>query len=163
VVTHARTLLTCLPPGRVDYVHADLADPASVLAAPEVHRTLDLNQPVGLLLVAVLHFLADDDQPGRIVDHLAWRLPPGSFVVISHAAFDLLPAETARHIGDLARTGAHGTFRLRTREEIAGFCGRLSLIEPGLVPVVDWRPDLAPKPEAAASDAAVYAAVGRVQ
>jgi hypothetical protein len=163
VVAHARALLTSAQPDAIGYLRADLRDPAAILDSPQARATLDVQQPIGLLLVAVLHFLDDTDQPYAVVDTLIERLPPGSFVVLSHVTFDPLPADTTRNLTALTEPAAgHGTFRARTRDEIARFVSGLDLIEPGLVSVVDWHPNEDPKPGAPAAQAAFDVAVARL-
>jgi len=163
VVVHARALMTSTPQGATAYVQADLRAPDTVLADPALKATLDLTQPVALLLMAVLHFLYDGDQPYSVVARLVEALPSGSYVALSHATLDPLPADTQQRIAAFAVPGAgHGTFRPRTRAKIASFLDGLKLVDPGLVPIVQWRPDRAPRPEASVEDTAVYGAVARL-
>src|SRR5262249_27104314 len=89
VLVHARALLTSAPQGSCDYLEPDLRNPTAVLAGSA--QTLDLSRPVAVLLLAVLHFLADSDDPAGVVAALARRLAPGSFVVISHLTADFAP------------------------------------------------------------------------
>jgi SAM-dependent methyltransferase len=84
VLAHARALLTSVPEGCTAYIDADLRDPETILASPEVAETLDLSRPVALMLVAVLHFLVDADDPGRVVATLLDALAPGSYLAASH-------------------------------------------------------------------------------
>jgi SAM-dependent methyltransferase len=165
VVTHARALLTSPQPGAVGYLCADLRDPAAILSSPQTRAALDFNQPIGLLLVAVLHFIDDTNQPYEAVSTLVEGLPPGSFVALSHVTFDPLPDDTTRSLTDLAQPAAgHGPFRARTRPEIERFLNGTDPIDPGLVSIVDWRPDEDPQPDptASAREAACYGAVARV-
>ncbi|MGI5213376.1 SAM-dependent methyltransferase [Plantactinospora sp. CA-290183] len=161
VVVHAAAMMNSSPCGATAYVQADLRDPQKILAHPAVVATLDFGQPIALLLGAVLHFLADSDDPYRIVAHLAQALPPGSYLVLSHATLDLPPAETVERLSAVIATGEHGTLRPRTRNEIARFLTGMELLEPGLVPVVQWRPDRPPSPEASAEETALYGVVAR--
>ena len=84
MLAHARALLTSAPEGRTAYIPADLRDPASILANPATQDVLDPTQPVALMLVAVLHFINDDDNPADIVRTLLDALPSGSYLVASH-------------------------------------------------------------------------------
>ena len=95
VLAHARELLTSAPEGRTAYVHADLRDPARILADPRVRDVLDFGRPVALVLVAVLHFLPDEDKPAEVVAALLDALPSGSYLVASHTALDHAPAPVA--------------------------------------------------------------------
>jgi hypothetical protein len=84
VISHARALLTSSPRGKTDYLQADLRDPDAIVAGAVA--TLDPAEPVGVLLIAVLHFIPDADHPWRIVGQLMDAVPPGSALVIGHAA-----------------------------------------------------------------------------
>jgi hypothetical protein len=159
VMAHARALLTCVRPGRAAHLQADLRDPQTILTDPALHTTLDLDRPVGLLLVAVLHFLDDADYPYRCVGQLVDALPAGSVMVLSHATYDVLPADTVAQLTELTTTGGHGPFRPRTHAEVARFVNRLDLLNPGIVSTVNWRPDLHPTPDAASAEVATWAAV----
>src|ERR1700745_1409713 len=86
VLAHARALLTSTPEGACAYIHADLRDPAAILAGAA--RTLHFCQPVGVLLVAVLHFLTHDEQPHAMVRALMDAVPPGSYLAVSHVTAD---------------------------------------------------------------------------
>jgi S-adenosyl methyltransferase len=111
----------------------------------------------------VLHFLDDSDDPHRAVARLVEALPPGSYLALSHATFDALPADTVERLTALTAPGAgHGTFRPRTRDETARFLDGLKLVDPGLVPIVHWRTDQEPKPQASAAETAVYGAVAQL-
>ncbi|MFK3984453.1 SAM-dependent methyltransferase [Micromonospora sp. NPDC050397] len=164
VVSHARGRMTSTAQGTVTYVQADLREPEWILADPALTAALDLDQPVGLLLVAVLHYLADSDDPYGVVRYLVEALPAGSYVAVSHATFDNLPPATVDRLASLVTAGAgHGTFRARTRGEVARFLDGLTLVDPGLCSTVDWRPGRYPHAEADAVSAMAYAAVARVE
>ena len=167
VLCHARALLTSDPRGRTAYIDADLHHPRRILEDPALRTTLDMNQPIGLLLVAVLHFIAEDDTAGEILRVLVDALAPGSYLAITHATYDPLPDAVRRTLHqEVAKPGAqHGTFRPRTRHQLAGLLDGLGLepVEPGLVSTVQWHPELPPAPEAGITDAdaACYAYVAR--
>jgi S-adenosyl methyltransferase len=93
VMAHARALLTSSPEGCCDYIYSDLRDTEYILR--NAARTLDFTQPVAMLLLAVLHFIPDADDPPGIVIALASALAPGSCVAISHLTSDFAP-EAAR-------------------------------------------------------------------
>ncbi|MBL7258647.1 SAM-dependent methyltransferase [Paractinoplanes lichenicola] len=139
VLAHARALLTGRAEGRTDYVEADLRDPKSILAAPELRATLDFDQPVGLLLYAVLHFIEDDQDPYGIVKELMDALPAGSYLVVSHITADHDPESWGR-FAEIMRGQGIPT-RLRSRDEVGRFFDGLELVEPGVVPILQWRPD----------------------
>ena len=91
VLAHARALLASSPEGRTTYIDSDLRNPEKILASPEVAKTLDLSQPVALMLVAVLHFVPDEDGAAHCVSTLLDALPPGSYVVASHVTLEYNP------------------------------------------------------------------------
>ncbi|AWI32275.1 SAM-dependent methyltransferase [Streptomyces tirandamycinicus] len=123
-------------------VQADLRKPADILADGETTRLLDLERPVALLLVAVLHFLEDSDAPGRSVAALRDALAPGSLVVVTHASYEGIPLPREQAGGAV---GVYKDIRnplvMRSREEIARFFDGFEMVEPGLVSMPDWRPE----------------------
>jgi hypothetical protein len=139
VLAHARALLTSTPDGVTAYLDGDLADPASIVDASA--GTLDLSKPVALILNGVLGHVEDYQQARSIVRGLLRRLPPGSYLSLADSVHSSdAHAEAGR---GYAKTGAM-PYTLRTPEEIAGFFDGLDLVEPGLVPVAQWRPDPSP-------------------
>jgi O-methyltransferase involved in polyketide biosynthesis len=158
VLVHARTLLTSHPDGATAYLEADLRDPDSILTAPELRGTLDLAQPVALMMVAVLHFLSDD-LAHRAVDTLVEQLVSGSYVVISHATGDFWDPARVEAV-NLTNKAHQMDFRFRGKAEVARLLGDLPLVEPGIVPVSEWR--AGDGPVAPREDANIWAAVARV-
>ncbi|MEU2926730.1 SAM-dependent methyltransferase [Streptomyces sp. NPDC007251] len=142
--------------GTTSIVLADLREPQSIVDHPEVRRVIDFGRPVALFLVAVLHFLRDADEPGRVVATLRDALPPGSFLVLSHAtgdfADDRSEAEAVYH-------NASASMNLRSRDQVERFFDGFELVEPGLVQVPFWRPDTTPP--AGSEEIGFYGAVGR--
>ncbi|MEV8567614.1 SAM-dependent methyltransferase [Streptomyces sp. NPDC051322] len=120
-------------------VLADLSDPRAVLDHPDVRRVIDFDQPVALLLVAVMHFIPDDRDPDGIVAALRDALPTGSYLVLSHATGDI--HEDHREDAAAVYNSATATLNLRPHARVRDFFGDFSLIEPGLVQVPDWHPD----------------------
>lgn len=137
VLAHARALLTSTPEGKTDYIQADLRNTDTILAAAA--QTLDLSEPVAILLFAVLHFIPDEDDPYGIVQKLMDAVPPGSFLVIVHAPSDLHPEEMAEQTRRYNASGAE-RMRPRSREEILRFFDGLELIAPGVAPLSAWLP-----------------------
>ncbi|MGW7434488.1 SAM-dependent methyltransferase [Streptomyces sp. NPDC054849] len=133
---------------RTDIVAADLRRPKEILAAPEVGRLIDFDRPVALLLVAVLHFLEDADDPYAAVAELRDALAPGSLLILTHASFEGIPL-TQEVAGEVV--GVYRDIRnplvMRTNEQIRGFFDGFDLLEPGLVSMPDWRPDRSEDPE----------------
>ncbi len=137
VLVHARALLTGTPQGATAYLDADVRDPGSVLA--QAAETLDFAEPVALMLLAILQLIPDDADPHAIVQRLVDGLAPGSYLVISHPASDVLPdamAEMQRRLNERQRVLT--TFR--PRPDVCRFFDGLDLIEPGVVQPHRWRP-----------------------
>ncbi|GAA2876225.1 hypothetical protein Acy02nite_75610 [Actinoplanes cyaneus] len=160
VLTHARALLTSTPEGVTAYIDADLREPRTILDDEEVRSTLDWTKPIALMLVAVLHFIRDDEDPQGVVDTLLDALPPGSFVVASHSTWEYLPAAA---IEQLEAANADGRFRARTGEQLGKLFSRLDLLEPGVQSVAQWWPEQASQPRPSIEDVAFNAIVGRVR
>ncbi|KJK35563.1 hypothetical protein UK15_30950 [Streptomyces variegatus] len=145
VLAHARALLTSGPEGRTDYIDADLRDPARILE--QAAKTLDFDRPVALCLVAILHFVADEEAY-PLVSGLLDELPDGSRLVLSHLTEDLNP-ENIRAV-QRTYTERGFTFVLRSRADVERFFtgNGLEIADPGVVPAHRWRPDhAAPVPE----------------
>jgi S-adenosyl methyltransferase len=138
VLAHARALLTSSPEGTTDYLEADLRQPASILAAAA--RTLDLDQPVGIMLMAVLQFVLDEEGPRDIVAELLDAVPAGSFLVVSHPASDI-DAAAMREVAERLNRLMVQRVALRSRDEVTRFFDGLDLIEPGVIRIPEWRPD----------------------
>jgi SAM-dependent methyltransferase len=156
VLVYARALLTSNPQGRCGYVGADLRDPAALLA--QASQTLDLAQPVAVLLLAVLHFLPDADGPAGIVATLARALAPGSYLVISHLTADFAPTAVAAAVTAYNAAVPAGVTP-RSHAEVTALFGGLPLIPPGVVPVTEWRPTIPAGP--GTPDADLYAGIAR--
>ena len=158
VLAHAQVLLTSTAEGRTAYIDADLRDPEQILASSAVTQTLDLSQPVALMLVAVLHFLVDADDPARVVAALLGALAPGSYLVASHVT----PEHDPAGVGGLERTYRQAGIpaQARTAAEFAALAFRgLAMIEPGVVLVSHWRRPAGPPPPA--NEVNWYGGIGR--
>jgi SAM-dependent methyltransferase len=133
---------------RADILAADLRKPQDILGSDEVGRLIDLNRPVALLLVAILHFVEEADDPYGAVAELRDALAPGSMLVLTHATYEgiPLPPERAEGAVDVYRD-MRNPLIMRTRDEIARFFEGYDMVEPGLVPMPRWRPDTAPEDE----------------
>jgi hypothetical protein len=161
VLAHARALLTSSPQGRTAYVQADLRDPESILASPGLHETLDLSQPVALILVSILHFIPDEDRPAEILATLLGALPAGSYLVASHITTEYDPEGWARIQRQYAGGGIPGQARDSGEFARLAFSG-LDLVPPGVVPVSEWRPDT-PGPHPVPAEVSVVGGVARKQ
>ena len=118
------------------YVEGDLRSPGSILDHPSLRATLDRAEPVGLMLVAVLHFVRDDEDPREIVRTLISALPTGSYVVASHATWEYLPPETVER---LTAQNSDGRFTPRSGSSFAALFDGLEFVPPGPVSVAHWH------------------------
>lgn len=158
VLVHARALLTSTTSeGMTSYIDADLRDPGSILADPALASTLDLSRPVALMMVSVLHFLGEDDDPYGTVGRLAAALSPGSYLVISHGTFDYMKPEVAA----VARA-SDPLLHPRSLEEVARFFDGMDLVPPGLVPTSQWRAEREVQPRPPVADVAMYGGIARL-
>ncbi|WP_406150085.1 SAM-dependent methyltransferase [Streptomyces anulatus] len=127
---------------------ADLRRPKEILTNPEITGLLDLDRPVALLLVAVLHFIEDADDPRGAVAELREALAPGSLIVLTHASYEGIPLPKEEAAGTV---GVYKNIRnpliMRSREEIGQFFEGYEMVEPGLVSMPEWRPDTPQAPE----------------
>ncbi|GAA3763866.1 SAM-dependent methyltransferase [Salinactinospora qingdaonensis] len=143
VLAHARALMTSSPEGRTAYIHADVREPEQILSSPELQKVLDLDQPVGLMMVAVLMLLHDEEDPWGKTRTIMDALPSGSYMALTHPSADFDPEAVARAVE--AATQAQVTLVPRERSAVQRFFGDWELVEPGLVPVMAWRPDEEPE------------------
>jgi O-methyltransferase involved in polyketide biosynthesis len=139
VLVHARALLTSSPEGRTTYVDADLREPERILAAPQIAETLDLSQPVAVCLLAIMHYIVDEEHAHRIVETLMAPMPPGSALALSTATADTNPEEVGRGIEMYNARGIAS--KVRTRAEVTELFRGLELVEPGVALVHRWHPD----------------------
>ena len=157
-VTHSRALLAGDPLTTV--VESDGRDPATLLADPAVTGLLDLSRPVGLLMVALLHFVLDEQDPRGILAGYAQRLAPGSWVVVSHGSTDTAPG-VATMVTLYQRTST--PIRMRSRGEVAALLADVDLVEPGVEFLPAWRPEHPDDIGGDATWASGYGAVGRLR
>jgi hypothetical protein len=139
VLTHARALMVSGEHGETAYIDADLRHPEKILADGSLQSTLDLTEPVGLLLVAVLMLVRDEDDPWAKVRTLMDELPSGSYLAITHPTQDFDAEAMAAAVGAASQGGM--TLVPRTQADVIRFFGDWELVEPGVVPVKSWRPD----------------------
>jgi S-adenosyl methyltransferase len=146
VLAHAHLLLRGVPTGATAYLDVDLREPETI-----VHRaadTLDFTEPVAIMLLGVLHYILDDENPYGLVTHLVDAVPPGSYLVISHLASDIQPeamAELARRHNESVPADLAA---IRSHAEVSRFFEGLDLLDPGVVPLGHWcHQDAAPRGE----------------
>ena len=158
-VAHSRALLQDSTDAAI--IQADACQPEAILSHPEVARLLDLSKPLGVLVVALLHFVVDDDEADDAVRVLRDAMPSGSYLAIQHASTGGLSREMIDRLDQIyARTPT--PVKLRSRDAIARFFDGLELVEPGLVYMSLWRPEgpddlFVNEPERCAG----YAGIGR--
>jgi SAM-dependent methyltransferase len=138
VLAHARALLRGIK-GEITVASGDLRQPEEILRSPEVGKHLDFSRPVAVLLVAIMHFITEADDPRRIIATLRDALPSGSYLVLSHGTHDLR-AEAASK-GTRIYERANSPLVLRSRPEIRQLFDGFELVDPGLVWLPEWRPD----------------------
>lgn len=153
VLVHAQALLTSTPEGATDYIDADVREPDTILEAAS--RTLDFERPVGLMMLGIMGHIADDELARSLVRRLLGALPPDSYLTLSDGT-DISAARQAAH--EKYNSSGAVPYHLRSPEELAHFFDGLELLEPGLVPVTQWRPDHTPFP---VTPVTTYGGVGR--
>jgi hypothetical protein len=139
VLVHARALMVSDERGQTAYIDADLRKPEQVLADATLKQTLDLDKPVALLMVAILMLITDEDDPWAKARILMDALPSGSYVAITHPGPEFNPEAMATVVGAATQGGM--ILVPRTRDQVARFFEGWELIEPGVVPVMAWRPE----------------------
>jgi hypothetical protein len=154
VLAHARALLTSTPEGKTAYIDADLRDPDKILQAAA--RTLDLTQPIAVMLMGILGHIADDDEAQAIVKRLMDGVPSGSYLTMNDGT------DTSEEVVEAARIwnqSANPTYHLRSPDRIARFFDGLELVEPGVVSPPRWHPEPGPSGPPAEIDS--FCGVGR--
>ncbi|MFD0307913.1 SAM-dependent methyltransferase [Streptomyces sp. NPDC127119] len=155
VLRHAEALLVSRPGGVTDYIEADVRQPEAIVE--HARRVLDFSRPIALSLIALMHFIPDEQDAHSIVRDLVATLPPGSYLVLSHAASDLYPELAAQVTAEYAKGGIQLGFRTRT--EVERFFDGLELVAPGLVTATEW--DASGKVQGA-DGSGIYTGVARV-
>jgi hypothetical protein len=155
VRAHAQALMVSADPSHIAVLHADARDPRSILDHPDTRRVLDFDKPVGLLLVALLHFIQDTDDPAGLIATLLRDFPAGSYLVVSHGTADFDPAGAQEATDTYHATSSYVP---RSGAAIEALLTGLPLVEPGLVPIRQWPDTSAPSHSA---HTGMYAAVAR--
>ena len=153
VLAHARALLTSTAEGKCSYIDADIRDPDKILA--DAGEVIDFTRPVAVVLMAVLQFVPDADDPYGLVRRLMAAMPDGSYLVISHPAADIQAAAMAGMATRLNKLMAQQV-KPRSKAEVTAFFDSLDLVEPGVIRCPEWRPD---RPEDAAGKSTMWGGV----
>jgi S-adenosyl methyltransferase len=145
VLAHARALLTSQAAGETSFIGADLRQPKSILDHPTLTSTLDLSQPVAVMLVAVLMYFRDSDNPNpfEMVATLLEAMPSGSYLAITNPTADFNAEAMGAAVAAAERSGV--TLVPRSQAETEEFFTGLELVDPGVTPVLSWRPDEPPE------------------
>ncbi|MFF8729329.1 SAM-dependent methyltransferase [Streptomyces sp. NPDC015171] len=155
VLRHAEALLVSRAEGATDYIEADVRNPEGIVQ--HARQVLDFDRPIALSLIALMHFITDEQGAHDIVRGLVATLPRGSYLVLSHAASDLYPELAAQVTEEYAKGGIQLGFRTRT--EVARFFDDLELVPPGLVTATEW---VTSAPSAEPEGSGIYAGVARL-
>ncbi|MFF3886330.1 SAM-dependent methyltransferase [Streptomyces sp. NPDC001914] len=158
VLRHAEALLVSRPEGVTDYIQADVRRPEDIVQ--HARHVLDFSRPIALSLIALMHFIPDEQDAHSIVRNLVDTLPSGSYLVLSHASSDVFPELSAQVTAEYAKGGIQLGFR--TRAEVERFFEGLDLVSPGLVTATQWVQSAA-VPAPAPEDSGIYTAVARVR
>jgi SAM-dependent methyltransferase len=148
VLAHGQALLVSTEEGATEYVEADLHDVDRILTS--ARETLDLSRPVGLMLVAILQYIPDADDPYALTRRLLDALAPGSHLVLSHPASDIGADEVAESMRVYnERAAEHAAATPRSHADVTRFFDGTTLLDPGVVQLPEWRPapDDAPGPD----------------
>ena len=139
-VSHTRQILGSDPTTTV--LRADLRDPQEILDSPEVNGTLDLDQPVAVMLIMIMHFVQDADDPVGVLTRYRDALPAGSMLAIAHGSpnTENMPDEHLHDAREMYERSV-AQVRLRTQPEVQALFAGWELLAPGVVWIPDWRPD----------------------
>ncbi|MFJ9708524.1 SAM-dependent methyltransferase [Streptomyces sp. NPDC101234] len=157
VLRHAEALLVGSAEGATDYIQADVRDPEAIVR--HARHVLDFDRPVALSLIALMHFITDEQDAHGIVRNLVGTLPSGSCLILSHAASDLFPELVELVVAEYAKGGIQ--LALHPRAEVERFFDGMDLVPPGLVTATRWpgsTPPPTPEP-----DAGIYTGVARIR
>ncbi|GAB2669557.1 SAM-dependent methyltransferase [Saccharopolyspora gloriosae] len=159
VLAHARALMTSAERGRTAYIQSDMREPEALLAAPELHETLDQDRPIGLMLIAIVHFIEDDDEALAVVRRIIDAMPSGSYVAATVATDDFAPEMLAKVTDTYHEHGE--SMRFRDKAAAERFFDGLELVDPGLVQMHKWRPDDDEHLSVPDADIAMYGGIAR--
>lgn len=158
VLAESHVLRRGVPQGAVSFVHGALPDLPAILHQDT--SALDLARPVAVSLVTTLSFVPDENGPHAIVAELMRAVAPGSHLVVAHPSFDIA-APGMREASEHLSHGLNVPWVVRRRDEIERFFDGLEMVEPGLVPIEDWRPDGVRPRSAGQRVTPIFAGMGR--
>ena len=132
---------------------------SAIFDDPRARRLLDLGQPIGVLMVAMLHFVPDEADPANIVARYRKMMVPGSYLVVSHATHEGSSDQAGPHTELYRRAGA--PLIMRSRLEVEALFEGFDLVSPGVVFLPLWRPDSSADVDDHPEQFSGYAVVGR--
>jgi S-adenosyl methyltransferase len=136
-VVHSRQLLQGNE--RATAIQADIRDPDDIIGRPETRKLLNFDEPIGLLMLLVWHFIPDSDDPIGLLGRYRDVLAPGSFLAISHITED--ESQGLRQMVDEVRRSSTEDAVPRTYDEVIAMFAGFDLVEPGVVACAAWHPD----------------------
>lgn len=139
VLAHARALMSGTREGATAFIQADILEPEAILTDPTLQETLDLTRPVALMLVGILHHLRDHEESRQIVATLLDALPSGSYLALTHPSADFDQKGMTALAAAAEESGI--PYVPRSKAEVERFGSGLEFVEPGVVPILGWRPD----------------------
>ncbi|MQA85314.1 MAG: SAM-dependent methyltransferase [Streptosporangiales bacterium] len=139
VLVHSRALLG--DSGSVTVVQADVREPEAIFADPEVRELVDVDRPLGVLILGMLHFVVDEEDPYGLVARFRDLVVPGSYLILSHLTGDADPARAKEFVEVVDRSPGAAKAKFRGRDQVGRFFDGFSVLEPGVVPVDRWRPE----------------------
>jgi hypothetical protein len=162
-VTHSELILASTPNATI--IRADIRNPGSIVDHPRARELLDLDQPLGLLMVGVLLFISDDDEPARLAATYRDICAPGSYLAISSISTDEADEQTRAQVDKLVRVyeQANDQIYVRTRSAITSWFDGTDLVDPGVTLLADWRPDDGTSAVDTPARTLGYGGVGRIR
>ena len=139
VLAHARALMKSTPEGRTAFIKADIRRPGDILQHPVLPSVLDSSRPVAMLLIGIVQHLRDDDAPYDVVGTLVEWLPSGSYLGLVTPSADFDPRMMSSLAATAERSGI--PYVPRSKAETERFFAGLELVDPGVAPILGWRPD----------------------
>jgi hypothetical protein len=154
VLSHARALLASSPEGVTTYIEADARDTGTILAAAA--EVLDFSKPIAVMILCVLQYVPDAGAPHQIVSQLMGAVPSGSYLALSDGTGDIDSERGAKATAAYNARLGQNRITPRTHQEISAYFDGLELVDPGLVPLPEWRPTITP-----ATTVPAYGGIGR--
>ncbi|MEU4408505.1 SAM-dependent methyltransferase [Streptosporangium sp. NPDC023963] len=140
VLVHGRALLASSEEGMTTVIEADLRDPDGILSHPEITKVIDFTRPVALIMAGVLHFVTDEEKPHELVERYKAAVPSGSQMLLSHITLDFAPKMPREEFTKPYDKGS-APMVPRSHAQVEKFFQDWTMVPPGLVEVVTWRPD----------------------